>query len=116
MTFFRHVCRAVLVIGLLLVAFPVAAQQAQPAPQTAPQPAPPTDGQPPKQVEGFDEFVPIEQLPPSEQIPAARLVIAAYSFVWIALLGYVVSVARRLGSVQRDLERLEGEIKQGKRT
>ena len=108
MKLFRRACRAALVIGLLLMALPAAAQQ--------PQPAPKPQGQPPKQVEGFDEFVPLEQLPPSEQIPAARLVIAAYSFVWIALLGYVVSVARRLGSVQRDVERLEGEIKQGKRT
>ena len=108
MTLFRRVCRAALVIGLLLAAFPAAAQQAQPAPQP--------QGEAPKQLEQFGEYVPLDQLPPSEQIPAARLVIAAYSFVWIALLGYVVSVARRLGSVQRDLERLEGEIKQGKRT
>ena len=98
MTFLRDVCRSLLLIGLL-ASMPVSAAQQQPQ-------------QPPKQL---DEFVPIENLPPTEQIPAARLVVAAYSFVWVALFFYVVSVARRLGTVQREVERLETDLKQGKR-
>ena len=69
--------------------------------------------QPPKQQ---DEFVPIDELPPQDQLPAAPLLIAAYSFVALALFAYVVSVARRLGTVQRELERLESEVKHTGRT
>jgi hypothetical protein len=57
-----------------------------------------------------DEFVPIDELPPQDQLPAAPLLIAAYSFVVLGLLAYLVSVARRLGGVQKDLERLQSEI------
>ena|SRR5687767_6325333 len=56
-------------------------------------------------------YTPISELPPTEQIPAARLLIAAYSFVMVALFLYVVSVARRLSSVQREVERLEADVK-----
>ena len=63
-----------------------------------------------------DEFVPVDQLPPQDQLPAAPLLIAAYSFVALALFAYVVSVARRLGTVQRELERLEGDAKRSPRT
>lgn len=63
-----------------------------------------------------DEFVPIEQLPPQDQLPAAPLLVAAYSFVVLALFAYVLSVARRLGGVQRELERLESELKRSGRT
>jgi len=67
--------------------------------------------QPPPQQQ--DEFVPIDQLPPQDQLPAAPLLVAAYSFVVLALFAYVVSVARRLTNVQRELERLEGDVKRG---
>ncbi len=67
--------------------------------------------QPPPQQQ--DEFVPIDQLPPQDQLPAAPLLVAAYSFVVLALFAYVVSVARRLTTVQRELERLEGDLKRG---
>ena len=69
----------------------------QPAPQSAPQPQ--------------DEFVPVESLPPSEQLPAAPLLIAAYAFAWLAIGAYVLSVARRLTSVQHEIERLEGDLR-----
>ena len=54
-----------------------------------------------------DEFVPISQIPPEEQIPAINLVAAAYAFVWLALLGYVWSLGRRLQKTETDLARLE---------
>lgn len=54
-----------------------------------------------------DEFVPISELPPQEQLPSQPLVVAAYAFAWLALGGYVVSIARRLAAVQKEIERLE---------
>ena len=58
-----------------------------------------------------DEFVPITELPPEERLPAQPLVIGAYAFAWLALGGYVLSVARRLDHVQREIERLETDTK-----
>ena len=52
-------------------------------------------------------FVPAEQVPDSEQIPAINLVAAAYGFVWIAVVGYVVSLASRLKKVEREVGELE---------
>ena len=82
---------------------------AQPEPQPAP--APPVQGAP----EQIEEFVPFEGVPPEDQIPAANLLIPAYALVWIGVFLYVLTVARRLGTVQREVERLEGDIKAGKR-
>ena len=57
--------------------------------------------QPPK------EFVPVDDVPPGEQIPAINMVAAAYGFVWVAVLGYVWSIARRLKQVEAELSDLE---------
>jgi len=59
--------------------------------------------QPPPQ----SEFVPVDDIPPGEQIPAINLVAAAYGFVWVVLLGYVWSIARRLHKVEAELADLE---------
>lgn len=69
-------------------------------PVSAAQPAP---AQPPAAT---DEFVPVGDLPPEEQLPAAPLVIGAYAFMWVAVLAYVWSLWRRLSAVQKDLEAL----------
>ena len=61
------------------------------------------------------EFVPISQLPAQDQLPAAPLLVTAYAFVWVALFGYVLSVGRRLSNVQREVERLEADMKRGPR-
>jgi CcmD family protein len=66
--------------------------------------------QPPPPQQG--EFIPIDQLPPGEQMPAAPLLIGAYSFVLVVLFLYVLSVARRLATVQREVERLDTSLKQ----
>ena len=58
-----------------------------------------------------DEFVPVSELPPEEQLPAQPLVIGAYAFAWLAIGGYVLSVARRLDSVHREIQRLEADSK-----
>jgi hypothetical protein len=75
----------------------------------------PVLAQPPAQPEQQTEFVPIDQLPPQDQLPAAPLLIAAYSVLVLALFAYVVSVARRLAVVQREVQRLETDVKRGTR-
>src|SRR5262245_62599965 len=54
-----------------------------------------------------DEFVPIDQLPPQEQVPAAPMVVAAYSFFWVAFLAYVLSLVKRIRKVETDIAALE---------
>lgn len=63
--------------------------------------------QPPRQ----DEFVPISELPPTEQMPAAPLVVGAYVFVLVVFFVYMLSVATRVGAVQREVDALEAELK-----
>ncbi len=80
----------------LLAAFlcvPALAAAQTPAPQ--PQPAAAQDG-----------FVPVSQLPPTEELPPAPLVLGAYGFIWVAVLVYVWSLARRLNAVQKDFDAL----------
>lgn len=62
--------------------------------------------QPPGAAPQIEGFVPVDTLPPGEQLPAARLLIAAYAFVWVAVFGYVWSLWRRLGKVEGELQRL----------
>jgi CcmD family protein len=77
----------------------------------AQQPPSPQSSQPSQQ----NEFIPIDQLPPQEQLAAAPLLIGAYAFVLAVLFLYVYSVARRLSNVQRELDRLDTAMKQGGR-
>jgi hypothetical protein len=58
-----------------------------------------------------DEFKPVGNNPAPEQIPAAPLLIGAYIVVLGGFFVYVVSLSRRLGAVQRDVDRLEGDLK-----
>jgi hypothetical protein len=67
-------------------------------------------GQPPT-GEQQEEFVPIDQLPPQEQLAAAPLLIGAYVFVLAVLFLYLVSLSRRLAVVQREVERLDADLK-----
>ena len=61
--------------------------------------------QPPPAAQG--EFVPATPGTATEQLPAAPLVITAYAFVWIAAMGYIWTIARRLHRVEDDLRALE---------
>lgn len=63
--------------------------------------------QPPSQ----SEFVPMSDIPQAEQIPAFTMVGSAYGFVWVALLGYVWTIARRLQKVEAELADLESRGK-----
>jgi CcmD family protein len=95
---------------VLLVIVTLALAPAAAARQPSSQPS-----SPPSSEKPLEEFVPIDELPPADQMPAAPLVVAAYAFVWVAFFGYVMTVARRLGTVQREVERLEGDVRAGKR-
>jgi CcmD family protein len=82
----------------LFRAFLVAALLAAPLASTAaaaqPQPSP-------------DEFIPLSEVPPEEQIPAINLIGAAYGFVWIAVVAYVWSLGRRLQKAEAEIAVLE---------
>lgn len=69
--------------------------------------------QPPEPARGA--FVPIDQLPAVEAFPAAPLVIAAYTVVWLAVFVYVWSVWRRLDRVERELKDVTGRLERGAR-
>lgn len=77
---------------------PVCAAQTQPAPQAQ------------------TEFVPVDQLAPQEQLPAAPLLIAGYSVVWIAMFVYIASIWRRLQKVDRELGEVSRRIAERSRT
>jgi CcmD family protein len=85
--------RITLLLVLLAVPRVVVAAAAQP---------PPTAQQ--------SEFVPISELPPGDQLPAAPLLVGAYAFVWVVLLAYLWSIRNRAGSVRAEIERLERRL------
>ena len=85
------VVRAVMVAGsVLLASAPGVFAQATAAPPPATQAA-------------QDEYVPIDQLPESEKLPAAPFLTGAYAFAWLAILAYLLMLWRRLGRVEQDL-------------
>lgn len=90
----RVSCVCALVLALAATTT-VAATASQPA-------AAPAAAQP----AATDGFVPVTDLPPDEQLPAAPLVLGAYAFIWVAVLVYVGLLWRRLGAVQKDLDAL----------
>lgn len=62
------------------------------------------------------EFVPVDELPEQEQLPAAPLVIAAYAVAWVAMLIYLGSIWRRLGKVDRELAEVSRRLTERSRT
>lgn len=68
-------------------------------------------GQPPAQ----EGFVPVDQLPGQEQLPAAPLVAAAYGVAWAAVFVYVWTVWRRLAKVERELADVSRRLQPGAR-
>ena len=63
--------------------------------------------QPAKPPSSQEDFVPVSALPQAEQLPAAPLLIAAYAFVWVALMAYVWSLWRRMAKLERELADLQ---------
>lgn len=92
--------RFIAAVLLVVVPFACASQQATDAKQA--------QQQPPSQQE---EFIPIDQLPPEEQLPAAPLLVGAYAFVLLMLFGYMFMVSRRLGVIQQEVDRLDKDLK-----
>lgn len=93
----NHLWRAVLLAVLVTVA--AVPGQAQQPPTTAAQ----------------EGFVPVDQLPPDEVLPAAPLVIAAYAVAWVVVLLYLWSIWRRLARVERDIGEVNRRIEAGAR-
>ena len=58
------------------------------------------------QPEPVNEFVPIDELPEEDRLPAAPFLIAAYSIVWVLAFGYFWLLSRRQADVERDLAEL----------
>ena len=72
----------------------------------------PAPGAPPPPAQ--DEFVPISQLPATEAMPAAPLLIAAYAVVWIILAVYVWTLWRRFLRAEQDLKSLASRLPSAK--
>jgi CcmD family protein len=54
-----------------------------------------------------NEYVPVDQLPPQESVPAAPLLIAAYIVVWLGVMVYLWSIWRRLARVETEMLALQ---------
>ena len=59
---------------------------------------------------GQSEFKPVTEIPVSEQLPSAPLVIGAYAFVWLAFMFYVWMMWKKLGKVDQELTHLSSQI------
>jgi CcmD family protein len=109
-SFIRLLVLAIAMLGAPLT-LTLSAQQpatSQPAasqpPASTPAQTPPAARPAPRPPAAQDEFVPVEDLPESEKLPAAQFLIAAYTIVWVVLLVYVWSLWRRLTQVERELK------------
>ena len=54
-----------------------------------------------------NEYVPIDQLPPQEALPAAPLLIGAYIVVWLGLMSYLFWIWRRIARVETEMQALQ---------
>ena len=72
-------------------------------PQTTPTPTP----------AALEGFVPMSEAAPREVLPATPLVFYAYAFVWLALIGYVFSIWRRMARVEQDLAAVQRRLQDG---
>jgi CcmD family protein len=68
-------------------------------------------GAQPPAPEPQEEFSPVSELPPQEQYPVLPLLVGAYVFVVVVLFLYLFTIVRRLAVVQREVERLEADMK-----
>jgi CcmD family protein len=88
------------ILALLLLLIPSA------VPLAAQQP-PPSAAQ--------EGFVPVDELPPDEALPAAPLLVVAYAVAWGLVLLYLWSIWRRLARVERELAEVGRRIESGAR-
>jgi hypothetical protein len=69
----------------------------------------------PPQEPAREQYVPIDQLPPTERMPSAPLVVAAYSVVWIVAMFYAWTIWRRIAKVEDDMQTLARRQKDASR-
>lgn len=62
-----------------------------------------------------DEFVPVDELPAQESLPAAPLLVTAYMFVWVVVLVFLLSIWRRLARVEREMSAVARRIEESRR-
>lgn len=60
-------------------------------------------------------FVPATEIA-KEALPATPLLYGAYAFVWLALIGYVFMLWRRLARVEHELREVSARLSGGKRS
>jgi hypothetical protein len=59
--------------------------------------------QPPQSPDGF---VPLSSLPPGEELPGGRFVVAAYVFFLILMMFYLWTIWNRLSKVEKEMHEL----------
>jgi hypothetical protein len=62
-----------------------------------------------------DQYLPIDKLPPSERMPSAPFVIAAYAIIWVVAMFYMWTIWQRAGKVEADMQVLERRQKDAQR-
>ena len=58
-------------------------------------------------AQGDKQWEAVAEVPASEQLPAAPLLVTAYAIVWLVPMGYLWAIWRRLDSVEREIKDLE---------
>lgn len=53
-----------------------------------------------------EQYLPIDQLPPSERMPSAPFVIAAYAAIWFIAMFYLWTIWKRTGKLESELQAL----------
>lgn len=81
---------AAIVLCVLVVIAPLAAQQPPPA--------------------ATDEFIPMSEFSDREVLPATPLVFYAYGFAWVALMSYLWMTWRRIEQVDKDLQAVKKRL------
>jgi CcmD family protein len=105
----RHTAAgAILLLILLAISGHITVARQQPAAQ-------PPAAQPPATTPAQEGFVPIDQLQPKEEMPAAPLVMAAYAVAWLVIFGYVWSLWRRLHQVEVEIADVNRRLSSGAR-
>jgi CcmD family protein len=62
-----------------------------------------------------EPWVTISEIPPSEQLPAAPLLVTAYAIVWLVPMLYLWFIWSRLNKVEREVRDLERRAPGGTR-
>ena len=67
------------------------------------------------QTPAQEGFVPVDQVPGQEELPAAPLVAGAYGVAWAAVLIYLFSIWKRLAAVEREMADVARRVSAGDR-